>query len=90
MVRYNGLVWSNIAVPVLLPSYIYDHCTGLTSFLFVGAPGEVLSYLLITLHIKLGTHRKVVRDGDKLEKLMALHQVFVLKDITKDSYLKGR
>ena len=24
MVRYNGLVWSNIAVPVLLPSYIDD------------------------------------------------------------------
>ena len=24
MVRYNGLVWSNIAVTLLLPSYIYD------------------------------------------------------------------
>ena len=24
MVRYNGLVWSNIAVPALLPSYIDD------------------------------------------------------------------
>ena len=27
MVRYNGLVWSNIAVTLLLPSYIYDPCT---------------------------------------------------------------
>ena len=26
MVRYNGLVWSSIAVPVLLPSYIDDPC----------------------------------------------------------------
>jgi len=24
LVRYNGLVWSNIAVPALLPSYIHD------------------------------------------------------------------
>ena len=24
MVRYNGLVWSNIAVPALLPSCIYN------------------------------------------------------------------
>ena len=26
LVRYIGLVWSNIAVTFLLPSYIYDHC----------------------------------------------------------------
>ena len=25
LVRYNGLIWSNIAIPLLLPSYIYDH-----------------------------------------------------------------
>ena len=30
LVRYNGLVWSNIAVPFFLPSYIYDPCLVLT------------------------------------------------------------
>ena len=27
LVRYNGLVWSNIDVTLLLPSYIYDPCS---------------------------------------------------------------
>ena len=32
MVRYNGLVWSNVAVLKLLPSYIDDPWPGPTDF----------------------------------------------------------
>ena len=35
LVRYNGLVWSNIALLQLLPSYIHDPCSAHTKCLYL-------------------------------------------------------